>query len=122
MRYSPCSNKGFILLRTLLFFTFCIQFYLCVSTIAISIRSENKMNDRLEEFSFFEAAVLSKIHRDIQSMDYADFELEMDEQRVTVTFDQQKARLEFSGTTEVTMVLALDDLEGCFEDYIEDSQ
>lgn len=121
MRCSPCSNRGFILLRTLLFFSFCIQFYLYVSTIAISIRSENKMIDRLEQFSFFEAAVLSKIHHDIQSMDYLDFELEMDEQRVFVTFDQQKARLEFTGSTVVTMVLRFDDLEGCFEEYSEES-
>ena len=55
-------------------------------------------------------------------MDYADFELEIDEQRVMVTFDQQKARLEFTGAAEVTMVLSFDDLEGCFEDYAEESQ
>jgi hypothetical protein len=80
------------------------------------------MNYRLEEFSFFEAAVLSRIHHDIQSMDYVDFELEMDGQRVSVTFDQQIARLEFTGSTVVTMVLKFDDLEGCFEEYSEDSQ
>ncbi len=80
------------------------------------------MMDRLERFSFFEAAVLSRINHDIQSMDYMDFELEMNEQRVMVTYDQQKARLEFTGATEVTMVLTFDDLEGCFEDYVEDSQ
>jgi hypothetical protein len=117
MRLWPMSTKGFILYTSLLFFTFCIQFVVGISIIAINIRSENIMMARMEKFSLFETATIDRIYHTIQAMDYGDFISEYDGFKVVVTYEGQNALLEFSGLTNVKMKLEFDDLVPCYKDY-----
>ncbi|MGB7594626.1 MAG: hypothetical protein WBL80_03570 [Erysipelotrichaceae bacterium] len=121
MRCLRTSTKGFILYQSLLYFLFCIHFVTSVSVIAIHIRSENAMLRQMEEFSFFEAAILDRIYHDLQRMDYGDFNLTYDDLSVTVTYQDQSATLAFSGDVESRMKLTFDDLVPCFIDYEEAS-
>jgi hypothetical protein len=117
MRFWPISTKGFILYTSLLFFTFCIQFVVGVSVVAIHIRSENLMMARMEKFSLFETAMIDRIYHAIQAMDYGDFASEYEGFLITVTYEEQSALLAFSGSTNVKMKLEFDDLVPCFKDY-----
>lgn len=117
MRCWRISNKGFILYQSLLFFLFSIQYFISISTIAIHIRSENKMMPRMESFSFLEAAVLNRIYSDIKGMDYGDFQLDYEKITVAVNYTGQRAVLNFFGEVQVQMILEFDDLVPCFTSY-----
>jgi hypothetical protein len=117
MRRWHMSTSGFILYQTLMYFLFCVQFVTCFSVIAIHIRSENNMMRSMEEFSFFESAVLDRIYHELQRMDYGDFEMNANELSVSVTYQDQTAFLNFYGDTEVKMKLTFDDLIPCFIEY-----
>lgn len=74
---------------------------------------------RMEEFSFFESAVIDRIFHDLEKMDYGDFDLSYKDFLVSVTYQDQSAVLDFTGPTEVKMKLTFDDLVPCFIDYAE---
>lgn len=117
MRCWHMKTKGFILYQSLLYFMFCTQFVISVSVISIHIRFENIMMRKMEEFSFFEAAVLNRIYHDLERMDYGDFQSTYKDHSVSVMYQDQVAILDFTGTTEVKMKLTFDDLIPCFIDY-----
>jgi len=121
MRCWRLSTKGFILYQALMYFLFSIQFVASVSIIAIHIRSENTMMPKIEEFSFFEAAILDRIYHDLQRMDYGNFEFTYHDLAVVVTYQDQSAILDFTGAVKVRMKLTFDDLVPCFIDYGEAS-
>lgn len=117
MRFWRTSTKGFILVRTLLFFMFIIQYANIRSLVSLHIASENTLDFGMENFSFFEAAILDKIADDIKSMNYSDFELKFEEYVVQVTYNDQTAILDFDGSVDTSMILEFDDLVPCFTSY-----
>ena len=117
MRFWRTSTKGFILVRTLLFFMFIIQYTYTRSLVSLHIASENTLDLGMENFSFFEATILDKIADDIKSMNYSDFEIKIKEFVVQVTYNGQTAILDFDGSVDTSMILEFDDLVPCFTSY-----
>jgi len=117
MRFWHTSTKGFILVRTLLFFMFIIQYTYTRSLVSLHIASENTLDLGMENFSFFEATILDKIADDIKSMNYSDFEIKFKEFVVQVTYNDQTAILDFDGSVDTSMILEFDDLVPCFTSY-----
>lgn len=117
MRFWRTSTKGFILVRTLLFFMFIIQYTYTRSLVSLHIASENTLDLGMENFSFFEATILDKIADDIKSMNYSDFEIKFKEFVVQVTYNDQTAILDFDGSVDTSMILEFDDLVPCFTSY-----
>ncbi len=117
MRFWHTSTKGFILVRTLLFFMFIIQYTYTRSLVSLHIASENTLDLGMENFSFFEATILDKIADDIKSMNYSDFEIKFKEFVVLVTYNGQTAILDFDGSVDTSMILEFDDLVPCFTSY-----
>jgi|GEM_PF-2006087 len=117
MRLWRISTKGFILVRTLLFFMFIIQYSYIHSLVSFHIASENTLDLGMENFSFFEASILDRIADDLKSMNYTDFEVTFEEYGVQVTYHDQTAILDFNGPVDTSMILEFDDLVPCFTSY-----
>lgn len=110
-------NKGYVLISTLMQFLVImviVGYQVSVVTINSNVLLEHQKRMRCLET---ERQIITKIKDDLINYQEQDFTMEINQQHVTVTFDDVTAYINIQGDCQLKSVLVFDDFDNIIKSY-----